>query len=57
MDKAAGVAFGEGLIYEQQKDWARLQKHNADYLKFWGARGGVDRQIVAHVKMGEIPVA
>ena len=54
VDKAAGVAFGEGQIFEQQKDWARLQKHLADYLKTWGAKGGVDRQVMAHVKLGEI---
>ena len=29
-------------------------KHFQDYLKQWGAKGGVDRQVVAHVKIGEI---
>lgn len=53
-DRAAGVAFDEGQIFEQQKDWARLGRHFQDYLKQWGARGGVDRQLVAHVKLGEI---
>ena len=53
-DKAAGVDFEEGQIYEQQKDWARLQKHLLDYLKVWGTKGGVDRQVIAHVKLGEI---
>lgn len=54
VDKAAGVQFNEGQIFEQQKDWNKLQKHFNDYLKFWGKKGGVDRQIIAHVKLGEI---
>jgi tetratricopeptide (TPR) repeat protein len=54
VDKAAGVAFGEGQIFEQQKDYNRLQKHLTDYLKTWGPKGGVDRQVLAHVKLGEI---
>ena len=54
VDKAAGVDFAQGQIYEQEKDNARLQKHFQDYLKQWGSKGGVDRQIIAHVKLGEI---
>jgi len=41
VDKAAGVSFGEAQIFEQQKDYNRLQKHFLDYLKSWGAKGGV----------------
>lgn len=54
VDKAAGVAFDQGQVYEQQKDWPKLLKHLQDYLKQWGAKGGVDRQVVAHVKIGDI---
>lgn len=54
VDKAAGVAFSMYQIYEQQKDWAKLKKHFQDYLKTWGSKGGVDRQVVARVKLGEI---
>jgi hypothetical protein len=54
VDKAAGVTFGEGQIFEQQKDYGRLEKHLKDYLKTWGAKGGVDRQVIARVKLGEI---
>jgi tetratricopeptide (TPR) repeat protein len=54
VDQAASVAFDEGQIYEQQKDNARLMKHFQDYLKQWGAKGGVDHQIIAHVKIGDI---
>jgi tetratricopeptide (TPR) repeat protein len=51
---AAGVAFGEGVIYEQAKDWERLARHLKSYLRDWGARGGIDRQIIANVKLGEL---
>jgi tetratricopeptide (TPR) repeat protein len=53
-DIAAGVAFGEGQIFEQQHDWKQLGDHLKTYLRDWGARGGVDREIVAHVKLGEL---
>lgn len=53
-DQAAGVNFGEGQIYEQAKDWDKLVKHFRSYLTQWGTKGGVDRQIIAHVKMGEV---
>ncbi len=54
IDSAASVNFGEGQIFTQQKDWDRLQKHLSTYLKTWGAKGGVDRQVVAHVELGMI---
>jgi tetratricopeptide (TPR) repeat protein len=54
IDKAAGVAFEESVIYEQARDWDKLRKHLLDYLKMWGTKGGIDRQVIAHVKIGEI---
>lgn len=54
IDKAASADFDQGQIYEAQHDNARLLKHFQDYLKQWGAKGGVDHQIIAHVKIGEI---
>src|SRR5262249_32783325 len=33
VDQAAGVQFGIAAIYEQKKDWDKLQKHLNDYLK------------------------
>jgi tetratricopeptide (TPR) repeat protein len=54
VDKAATTDFDQGQIYEGQRDNAKLLKHFTDYLKQWGAKGGVDHQIVAHVKIGEI---
>jgi tetratricopeptide (TPR) repeat protein len=53
-DTTAAVAFGQAQIYEQQHDYARLTEYLTKYLREYGARGGVDRQIIAHVKLGEI---
>lgn len=54
VDKAAGVNFYLYQIFEQQKDKDKVRKHFTSYLKDWGTKGGVDRQVVAHVKLGEI---
>ncbi len=54
IDIAAGVAFDEAQIYEAQHDNARLMKHFQDYLKQWASKGGVDRNVIAHVKLGEL---
>ena len=53
-DRSAGVYYGLGQIYEEQKDWNKLEKHLQDYLKTMGTKGGIDRQIVANVKLGEL---
>lgn len=53
-DKAAGVFFDMAQIYEQRKDWAKVRQHFQDYLKNWATKGGIDRQIIAEVKLGEI---
>jgi TolA-binding protein len=53
-DLAAAVVFGQAQIYEQQRDFAKLSEYLTKYLREYGARGGVDRQIIAHVKLGEI---
>jgi hypothetical protein len=53
VDKSAGVFFGLAQIYEAQgKD--KLEKHLKEYLKVWGPKGGVDREIIANVKLGEM---
>jgi tetratricopeptide (TPR) repeat protein len=54
VDQAAGVKFGVFQIFEQQKDWDKLQHHFQVYLRDWASKGGVDRQIIAHVKIGEL---
>lgn len=53
-DQAAGVFFDMGQIFEQKKDYARLRGHLIEYLKNWSVKGGIDRQITAEVKLGEI---
>jgi TolA-binding protein len=53
-EAAAAVAFAEGQIFEQQRDWPGLAGHLHAYLEKWGARGGVDREVIAHVKLGEL---
>lgn len=51
---AAAVDFDRHKIYEKQRAWDKVVKHLNAYLKAWGAQGGVDRQIIAHVKIAEI---
>jgi tetratricopeptide (TPR) repeat protein len=54
VDTAAGVAFGASQIYEQRREWDKLERHLDGYLRSFGARGGIDREIVAHVKLAEL---
>jgi tetratricopeptide (TPR) repeat protein len=54
IDQAAGVNFYEYQIYEQKHDNDGLVRHLTQYLKEWGTKGGVDRQIIAHAKLAEI---
>ena len=53
VDRSAGVFFGLAQIYEAQGK-EKLEKHLRDYLKQWTNKGGVDREIVANVKLGEM---
>jgi len=53
-DQAAGVFFDLGQIYEQRRDTQKLKQHFMEYLKGWATKGGIDRQIIAEVKLGEI---
>jgi len=52
--QAAAVFFEMHKIFESQGRLARLIKHLDQYLKTWAAHGGVDRKIVALVKIGKI---
>ncbi|MGH9362511.1 MAG: tetratricopeptide repeat protein, partial [Thermoanaerobaculia bacterium] len=52
--EAAAVFFEMYKIFEAKKQWGALIKHLEEYLKQWGSQGGVDRQIVAHQKLGEL---
>ncbi len=51
---AANVVFQMSEVYEKQNKTDDLVKHLTAYLKKWGAKGGVDKQILAHFKLGEI---
>jgi tetratricopeptide (TPR) repeat protein len=51
---AANVVFQMSEVYEKQSKTDDLVKHLTAYLKKWGAKGGVDKQILAHFKLGEI---
>jgi tetratricopeptide (TPR) repeat protein len=51
---AANVVFQMSEVYEKQKKTDELVKHLDAYLKKWGAKGGIDKQIIAHFKLGEI---
>jgi hypothetical protein len=52
--KTASVNFSLGAIYESKKDSDAVSKHYTNYLRKWGKAGGVDRQIQAHLKIGEL---
>ncbi len=51
---AANVVFQMSEVFEKQKKNDELAKHLDAYLKKWGARGGIDKQILAHFKLGEL---
>jgi TolA-binding protein len=52
--EAAAVEFQMGEVYEKSGDLDRLRAHLAHYLEKWGARGGLDRQVEAHFRLGEL---
>ncbi|MCC6995812.1 MAG: hypothetical protein IT370_14475 [Deltaproteobacteria bacterium] len=51
--EAAAVSFGLAAVFEKRKRWDDLEKHLSQYLKTWGGAGGVDRVIIAHVKIAD----
>lgn len=50
--RTAQVVFSLGQRFEQRNDVEGVIKYYSDYLRDWGRYGGVDRQIVAHAKIG-----
>jgi len=52
--KAASVNFSLGAVYEGKKETEAVIKHYTSYLKKYGASGGADKQVQAHVKIAEI---
>jgi tetratricopeptide (TPR) repeat protein len=53
-DEAANVYFQMGEIYEKEQKDDELIKHFESYVKSWGKKGGVDKEIVAHFRIGEL---
>jgi len=52
--RTAAVNFSMGAIFENRQNWDAVVKHYEKYLRKWGRHGGLDRQIRAHVKIGEL---
>lgn len=52
--EAAAALFGMTGIYEKQGAPDKVVKHLTRYLREFGKKGGVDWEIAAHVKIGEI---
>ena len=53
-EAAAAAAYGLNSIYEKQGDDDTVVRHLRGYLRTWGKLGGVDRQVIAHTKIGMI---
>jgi tetratricopeptide (TPR) repeat protein len=53
-DKAAGAAYSMVTIYEKRGDNDAEVKALRDYIHTWGAKGGVDKLVIAHGKIGKI---
>ena len=51
---AAAVFFQMAEVYEKQGDAARLRAHLESYLARYAARGGLDREVEAHFRLGEL---
>jgi tetratricopeptide (TPR) repeat protein len=50
--EAANAMFSLTSIYEKQGDRDAVVKHLRDYLRLFGDKGGADRRVVAHAKIG-----
>jgi TolA-binding protein len=51
---AAAVDFQKGELLERQGKLGDLAAHLRGYLATWSARGGLDRQVEAHFRLGEL---
>lgn len=52
--EAAAAAFSLVSIYEKKGDNDAVIKHLRDYIHTWGAKGGEDKLVIAHAKIGNI---
>jgi hypothetical protein len=52
--EAAGVTFQMSEVYESQGKPDELTRHLRAYLERWARQGGVDREVEAHFRLGEL---
>lgn len=52
--RTAAVYFSLGQIFENRNEWDDLVRHYQRYLRKYGRKGGIDRKVRAHVKIGEV---
>ncbi len=52
--EAANAAFSLTSVYEKQGDGDAVIKHLREYIRTYGAKGGDDRLVIAHSKIGQI---
>jgi outer membrane protein assembly factor BamD (BamD/ComL family) len=50
--EAANASFSLTSVFEKQGDTDALAKHLRGYLRTFGAKGGADRLVIAHAKLG-----
>jgi hypothetical protein len=51
--RAAGAHYSIANIYEKNHETDKMITHLESYIREWGDKGGVDLEIVAHVRAGE----
>ena len=51
--EAANAIYSIADIYEKNKETEKMVGHLENYIRQWGDKGGVDREIIAHVRAGE----
>src|SRR5690606_20820425 len=52
--EAANAAFSLTSIYEKQGNDDAVVKHLKDYIRTHGKKGGADKLVIAHAKIGQI---
>jgi hypothetical protein len=52
--EAAKAAFSLVSIYEKRGDKDEVIKHLKNYIRLHGAKGGADKLVIAHAKIGQI---
>jgi TolA-binding protein len=52
--EAANAAFSLTSIYEKQGDKDAVVRHLREYIRTHGAKGGADKLVIAHAKIGQI---